>query len=109
MRTCPDCRSEHMGPPCGGLSFRDRIRTVKLGPSATPTRSRQNYFDSAALDDAFGSDRVERYWEDTAGHGALHRGPDGELYHRDRSGQVKVASDKVVAEVTAGQEAADVV
>lgn len=109
MRVCPDCRSEHMGPPCGGLSFRDRIRTVRLDTSAVPTRSRANYFDSEALDDAFGEDRVESYWEDTAGHGAIHRGPDGELYHRDRSGEVKVASDKVLSEVMDAQEAADVV
>lgn len=52
---------------------------------------------------------METYWEDTAGHGAIHRGPDGELYHKDRSGEVKVASDKVLSEVMGAQEAADVV
>lgn len=109
MKTCPDCSREHLGPPCGGLSFRERLLSVRLGPSVTPTRTRRNYFDSDALDATFGPDRVESYWEETRGHGAVHRGPDGELYHRDRSGQVKVATDQVLADITAGQESRDVV
>lgn len=109
MKVCPDCKSEHMGPPCGGASFRERLLSVRLDISATPTRSRRRYFDKVALDDAFGEDRVDRYWEETNGHGAVSRGADGELYHTDRSGQPKVATDRVLEDVMASQEAADVV
>lgn len=98
-----------MGPPCGGLTFAQRLRTVRLGPGATPSRSKTNYFDSQSLDATFGEDRVEAYWSETAGHGHIERGPDGELYHTDRSGERKVASDKVLTEVMDSQEAADVV
>ena len=108
MDWCPSCQSTHMGiVPCG-LTFAERLRSVVVDP-VRETKTRVNYFDKSALDQTFGEDRVEHYWESTAGHGAIHRGSDGELYHRDRSGDVKVASDRVLAEVTAGQEAADVV
>lgn len=90
------------------MTYRERLGTVVVDP-VRETRTKENYFDRSALDATFGEDRVEHYWDSTAGHGAIHRGSDGELYHRDRSGEVKVASDKVLAEVTAGQEAADVV
>lgn len=70
IETCPDCGHGHMGR-CGGLSFAERIGTVRLSAEATPSRSRAVWYDRAALDDVAGSDRVDRYYDETQGYGAL--------------------------------------
>lgn len=72
------------------------------------TRTKANYWDKGAADDAFGEDRVDRYWEETGGHGAIHRGADGELYHKDFKGEVKVASDAVLESFVGGADATDI-
>lgn len=63
----------------------------------TPTRSLRNYFDSAPLDETFGSDRVDRYWEETEGQGAIHRGPDGNFWHTPLGAEEpRVASPELI-------------
>lgn len=59
VRYCDDCKSEHLGPPCG-LSFAQRLRSVQLHGSATPSREKKNYFSDEGLKDIFGKDRKER-------------------------------------------------
>ena len=88
--------------------YRERLASVRLDGSVTATRTKVDYFDKASLDDTFGEDRVERYWEESKGHGALHRGADGELYHENFKGERGVASDAVVADIVAGEESGDV-
>lgn len=95
------------GRECGDC-FRARLRSVRLSDEVTATRTKVNHFDSQALDETFGEDRVDRYWEDTHGFGALHRVGD-ELMHRDHKGELQVASDHVVDVLTQGEEAGDAV
>lgn len=73
---CIDCGDHHLGR-CGGLSFVQRLRSVRLDLSLTQTRTRRNYYDRESLDDMFGEDeatRKERYWDETKGMGAVKRG-----------------------------------
>lgn len=95
-RECPD-------------HFRARLRSVRLDSSVTATRTKVAYYDTKALDETFGEDRVETYWDETHGQGHLERGRDGALYHRDYKGEVKVATDDVIDTITGGEEAADVI
>lgn len=73
-RECPDCESSHIGiVPCG-RTFVQRLRSVRLDPSATPTRDRVAYYDDEDMKDLFGYDRKERrelYMDDTKGMGSL--------------------------------------
>jgi hypothetical protein len=87
--------------------YRERLASVSLDGSVTATRTKANYFDKTSLDATFGEDRVEKYWDETNGHGALVPGDDGELYHKNHKGQVAVATDDVIADITAGEESAD--
>lgn len=74
------------------------------------TRTLRNYFDASALDETFGSDRVDRYWEETQGLGALHRGPDGEFYHKPHgTDEPRRATDDVIEAIVGGEESDDVV
>lgn len=91
---CPSC-------------FRRRLRSITIDASATPTRTRSNYFDAAALDETFGDDRVDRYWDETDGMGALVRDDKGRLVHTDHHGETKVASEDVI-ESFLGPETEDV-
>lgn len=72
---CPDCGDAHMGR-CGGLTFAQRLRSVRLDTSVTPTRTPRRYYDAESLDDMFGEDeatRIERYNDDTKGRGFVKR------------------------------------
>lgn len=80
-----------------------------MGPGAQESRSKQQYFDAGELDRTFGEDRKEAYWDDTNGHGALHPQPDGSYLHENFRGERKVATDEVLADLTAGIGAEDVV
>src|SRR5512143_2147991 len=62
--------------------FRARLQSIRLDTSVTSTRSRKNYYDRTSLDETYGDDRVDRYWDETDGQGALVKGPDGEFYHK---------------------------
>lgn len=70
---CPDCGDQHMGR-CGGLTFAQRLRSVRLDTSVTETRTPKNYYDEDALTDMFGEDkqtRRDRYMDETDGRGAV--------------------------------------
>lgn len=89
--------------------FRNRLLSIRLDTSVTPTRSVRNYFDPAPLDETFGEDRVDRYWEETDGQGALKRGPDGNLWHQPfNASEPRVATPEVIDSFL-GPEADDVV
>lgn len=91
-----------------GTHYRDRLRSLRLDSSVTETRTKVDYFDSQAADEAFGADRVEHYWDETKGYGAVHE-VDGKLMHRDYKGEVHEATDAVLETVFGGEDAADVV
>lgn len=81
-----------------------------MDTSVTSTRSRKNYYDTDSLNEAYGDDRVDRYWEETDGQGALVRGADGEFYHRPHGAEEpRRATDDVIASFVEGEEAEDVV
>lgn len=93
--------------PCG-LTFAERLRSVTVDGAVLETRTKARYWDSHAADETFGADRVDRYWDETGGHGAIQRGSDGELYHKDFRGEVKVASDEVLSSFVDGPDASDI-
>lgn len=103
MVDCPDCGSTHLGSRCG-MTFRQRLRTVRLDSSVTETRTRHRYFDSAALDESFGADRKDRYWDETEGQGAIVRDGRGGFVHTDHTGETKPASPELIASYIEGPE-----
>lgn len=108
MDACPSCGSVHMGVvPCG-LTFGERMRSVVVDGRVLETRTKARYWDSHAADQTFGEDRVDRYWEETGGHGAIQRGSDGELYHKNYKGEVQVASDEVLSSFVDGPDSSDI-
>jgi hypothetical protein len=66
-------------PPCA----RARLLSVRIDPSLQETRSLRMY-DSQALADSFGDDAQERMMDETHGLGAGFRGPDGDIWRKDR-------------------------
>lgn len=88
--------------------FRERLASLTIGPGASETRTKTNYFDTQSLDETFGEDRVDRYWDETGGHGAMHRGPDGNFYHENYKGERLLATDKVLSTFVDGEESGDV-
>lgn len=67
---CADCEGTHMGGRCG-MTFAQRLRSVRLDTSVTPTRTQKNYFDDDALTEVFGGkdadERHEQMLEETRG------------------------------------------
>lgn len=90
--------------------FRERLRSIRLDTSATPTRSRHGYFDKSNLDETFGEDRVDRYWDETEGQGALDRDPRSPtgFSHQPKGQERQVASAELIDSYL-GPETADVV
>lgn len=64
------------------MGIADKVRTVTLSSSATPTRTR-HFVDQEALDDTFGPDAREHYMEDTLGKGAAYRDGHGGFVRRN--------------------------
>lgn len=60
------------------------------------TRTLKNYYDTGPLDEVFGEDRVERYWDETQGQGALVKGPDGNLWHKPLHGEPQIAAPDLI-------------
>lgn len=101
----PDCGTAHLGR-CGGLSFAERLRSVRLDPSSLPTRTLRNYYDAEAVAQVFGNDSEERMAEDTEGLGYVRR-RDGAYWQRDRKGEVREVSPADVIDRLAGEPVPD--
>jgi hypothetical protein len=106
IQECPSCGSAHLPPnPCG-LSFGERLRTVRIDPKTLVTRSRKRYYDEEALNQEWGTtarQRKEQLENDTQGLGVAKPGPDGHLYRKDRkSGDVVRVTQKELNEVYLG-------
>lgn len=80
---------------------------MRLGPGVTETRTKVDYYDTTSLDETFGHDRVDKYWDETDGQGALVRADDGTFFHKDHSGEIKEATDDVISSFVEGQDAED--
>lgn len=63
--------------------MRNRIRSVRVDPSLQETRDLRMY-DSDSLAQLFGDDPEGEAREATHGVGHGFKGPDGELWHKDR-------------------------
>lgn len=82
MQSCISCGSEHMGRvPCG-LSFMQRMRSVKVDWAAMETRDMKNYYDSAAVEAQFPGAK-EKMLDDSDGIGYTKQASDGDWYHRN--------------------------
>jgi hypothetical protein len=68
LHFCEDCGSSHMGPRCG-QSYVLRLRSIRLDPSATPSKELKRYWDQQAIDDQFGEEATEKTLELTNGVG----------------------------------------
>ena len=89
---CPDCNSEHLGR-CGGLSFRQRLRSVKVDSQGLPARlaslnERGTYYDDTTLTEQYkglsAQERREDYYESTNGYGASYTDDQGKVWNQDR-------------------------
>ncbi len=69
--------------PCG-LSWRERLGSVRLDEGSMETAERKNYYDTAAVNALVGSDSVERLYEDTDGIGYTRQADNGDWYYRNR-------------------------
>lgn len=76
MIDCPDCTTTHMGVACGS-TYAQRLRSVRLDASVTPSRDKVRYYDDESLKDLFGgkseAERREQLMEETKGIGAVSR------------------------------------
>lgn len=108
FRDCPDCGSSHLGPRCG-MTFRQRLRSVRLDPRIEETKTKRNYYDVDAVHQAFGEDARDELMEDTDGWGAAKREPDGSFSRIDWKGVKHVVSDADLMHYVGGEEADDVV
>jgi len=91
--TCQSCGSQHLGD-CNGLSFRQRLGTVKIDSSGLPARlaslnERGTYYNDEAVTTQFkGQDvheRRERYWDETNGYGASYTDDQGKVWNQSRT------------------------
>jgi hypothetical protein len=85
------------------------LLSIRLDTSATPSRSKANYYDSDSLDEVFGHDRVDRYWDETEGQGVLERGTDQNLWHQPRGAEAPQIATPELIESYLGPEVDDVV
>lgn len=80
LSVCPDCKSEHLGPPCGCESAAERYRTVQLSTDWMPAKQRSRelghteYYDdqslSALFDDGLtGAERHDELMDESQGVG----------------------------------------
>lgn len=104
MIDCSDCETTHMGLPCG-MRFIDRLRTVRLDTSVTPSRTLRNYYDKGPVAEVFGADSRERMYDATEGKGPAYQAPNGEFYSQDRhTGEATRLSDAELASYVDGPE-----
>lgn len=71
---CDDCGSTHLGAPCG-MTFAQRMRSVRLDYSWMPAKDLNNYYDEELVTDLFGGkdagERHEQMMEETEGRGFI--------------------------------------
>lgn len=70
LEHCPDCGSEHMHAPCG-MTYVQRLCSVRLDTSVTATRTKKNYYDQGPIDEIFGESADERMMDETEGFGVV--------------------------------------
>lgn len=82
----PTCGERHLGR-CNGLTFRQRLLSIRISPEATPTRKAVSYYDDDLVTHQFGGltrkERVEDYLDATKGYGAAETQPNGDVIARD--------------------------
>lgn len=104
---CSRCGHMPAGCTCN-LTLAEKLRTIRLSVTATPTRT-HDMVDREALADTFGPDARERYMDETKGLGAAYRDKKGR-YMRRGDGRMVPVTDREMRDVyIRGEEAADVV
>ena len=96
MRECLSCGSSHLGRvPCG-MTWGERMRTVRLDKASMDTAELHNYYDTAGVEASF-PDAEARLMEDTDGIGYMNQADDGEWYYRNRkTKEIEKADEKVL-------------
>lgn len=93
--TCETCHHSTVSCTCG-LSYRERLRGVTISEANFVTKDKHAYYDRGALDATFGDDRVDRYWEETEGAGALNPDGKGGFVHTDHRGNTHQATPELI-------------
>lgn len=105
MIDCPDCGSEHLGErPCG-LSYAERLRSVRLSETVRETvHDRPNsYYDPEPIRQVFGEDARDKMLDATDGLGYAQEDANGDLWHKDRgSGEWEPVTDEQLDRVYLG-------
>ena len=84
MKACVSCGSTHMAPvPCG-MTWGERMRSVRLDEVALETRDVKNYYDRSAVEAVVGHDSVDRLYDETDGIGYTRQDKKGDWYYRNR-------------------------
>jgi hypothetical protein len=94
---CEDCGTEHLGDRCG-LTFLERMRSVKVHESVTASRTKRDYFDDEPLREVFGddkADRREKFLDETQGRGALQRDGKGGFYTKGADGPQPISPQEI--------------
>ena len=91
------------------MTFRQRLRTVRVDSSLTETRTKTNYYDAEAVAAAFGEDAREELMEDTDGYGAISREDDGSFSRIDHRGVKHEVTPAEVDAFITGPETEDAV
>jgi hypothetical protein len=85
-RHCVDCGVAHYGEvPCG-MTYLERLRSVRVD-GVMVTRTKREYYDSGPVDEVFGEDSRDRYWSETGGRGAIKRDDQGRLWQKPYKGE----------------------
>lgn len=87
IATCPSCGSQHIGD-CKGLSFRQRLLSVKLGEGTHDTRAKIQYYNDEVIQDQLQTkltrnERKADLLDRTNGFGYAETQPDGSIVARD--------------------------
>jgi hypothetical protein len=108
---CTSCGSSHFGKvPCG-LTFRQRLASVRVDTSTfEQPQVTGSYYDAEAVADQFGADAEDRMMDATDGMGAARRDKDGRSWHQDRHSHEwqPLTPEQVKATYLSGPEVADV-
>jgi hypothetical protein len=107
-RRCSSCGSEHYGRvPCG-LTFIQRMRSVRVDQSNLEA-PRGAYYDEDAVREQFGADARDKMLDATDGMGAARRDSEGRSWHMDRhSGEWQpLTPAQVKATYLSGPEVSD--
>jgi hypothetical protein len=87
FRDCASCGSQHIGPDCG-MTFRQRLLSVRLGEGTRDTATKHQYYDDDVIKDQLQTnlsrnERKAHLYDRTDGYGYAETQASGEIVARD--------------------------